>query len=82
MGFFSKNTNTTEDEKPTLPTEPIEPKHRFELIETCKIGIAATIMVYYDTVTKVMYQTRFEGEGHISPIYNPDGTLALYEEES
>ena len=82
MSIFSKNTKPVEAE--TKVETEIEPapvsKPRFELIETCCLCVAANIMIYYDTTTKVMYQARFEGKGHITPLYNADGTLALYDE--
>ena len=35
--------------------------------------------IFYDTETKVMY-VEYTGNGGISPMYNPDGSLRVYKE--
>lgn len=35
--------------------------------------------IFYDTETKVMY-IEYTGNGGISPMYNPDGSLRVYKE--
>lgn len=48
------------------------------MIETLYNGYA-TCYVYYDRHTKVMYFSQYEGG--ITPLYNADGTLRLWEGE-
>ena len=53
--------------------------NRFKEISYCKIDSSTFIMVYYDTETLVMYQiARGDGGKSMSPLYNSDGTLMLY----
>lgn len=46
------------------------------------IGKENNLFYYYDKDTKVMYvvYTGYQEGGGMTPLYNPDGTLKLYEE--
>jgi hypothetical protein len=46
------------------------------------IGRQDGMRYYYDKDTKVMYvvYTGYQEGGGMTPLYNPDGTLKLYEE--
>ena len=53
---------------------------RFEIIYVQDLEKGRYLTLYYDTVTKVMYQ--FVGDecgGGLCPVYNADGSLMLYE---
>lgn len=61
----------------------IDMSERFQYIGSCRVA-GDTILIYYDTQTKVMYQyiDGYEGIGGPSMIYNEDGTPMLWNEDS
>lgn len=55
---------------------------RFEMIYCQDLEQGVRVTLYYDTITKVMYQIAGDEEHccGICPLYNADGTLMLYED--
>ena len=60
------------------------PRNTYKYINIFKVATSENIDIYVDENTKVMYFTvNLFGDGPcgLSPIYNADGTLKLYEDD-